>query len=291
VAPNFRILLERQPIECDDAVILPCPLLRRHEPDDPTTWLRRWQPGSGDERPRIVIAHGSTRSFGGATLGNSVDGEEAGQANAIDLGRLPLDQLDYIALGDWHGFLKVGEKAWYSGAHEIDRFPKTDQRPGHVAAVTVTRGGMPGVEALPTGKLRWLRHEVALGDDGPTLLDRLLRESTGARYDDCLVELVLSGAVSLADRGRIDTLLDDWRAGLVRLDLDDQVRLLPSDEEMRSLTERSDPIISRVAAELFARKDAGGDEAAVALTAIRLLHGLCRDVDGAAATPTKGAPR
>ena len=291
VAPNFHILLERQPVERDDAVLLPCPLLRRHEPDDPTTWLRRWEPAEGDQRPRIVIAHGSTRAFGGAALGNSVDGEEAGQANAIDLGRLPLDKLDYIALGDWHGFLKVGEKAWYSGAHEIDRFPKADQRPGHVAAVTVSRGGLSVVEALPTGKLRWLRHEVALGDDGPGVLNRILRAATGSRYDDCLVELVLTGAVSLADRSRLDTLLDDWRAGLVRLDLDDQVRLLPSDEEMRSLTERSDPIISRVAAELVARKDAGGDEAAVALTAIRLLHGLCHDVDGAAATPTKGAPR
>lgn len=291
VAPNFHMLLDRRPVERDDAVLLPCPLLRRHEPDDPTAWLRRWKPDSGDERPRIVIAHGSTRSFGGTTLGNSVDGEEAGQANAIDLGRLPLTEIDYVALGDWHGFLEVGEKAWYAGAHEIDRFPKADQRPGQTACVSVSRGGMPAVEAHQTGRLRWLRHEVVLGEDGPDRLDRLLRESAGARYDDCLVELVLSGTVSLVDRGRLDTLLDDWRAGLIRLDLDDQVRLLPSDEETRSLTERSDPIIARVAAELFSKKDSGGDEAAVALTAIRLLHGLCRDADGVATVPTKGAIR
>ena len=291
VAPNFHMLLDRRPVERDDAVLLPCPLLRRHEPDDPTAWLRRWKPDSGDERPRIVIAHGSTRSFGGTTLGNSVDGEEAGQANAIDLGRLPLTEIDYVALGDWHGFLEVGAKAWYAGAHEIDRFPKADQRPGQTACVSVSRGGMPAVEVHQTGRLRWLRHEVVLGEDGPDRLDRLLRESAGARYDDCLVELVLSGTVSLVDRGRLDTLLDDWRAGLIRLDLDDQVRLLPSDEETRSLTERSDPIIARVAAELFSKKDSGGDEAAVALTAIRLLHGLCCDADGVATVPTKGAIR
>jgi len=291
VAPDFHILLERRPVERDDAVLLPCPLLRRHEPDDPTGWLRRWVPPEGDGRPRIVIAHGSTRSFGGAALGNSVDGEDLGQANAIDLGRLPLAEIDYLALGDWHGFLQVGQKAWYSGSHEIDRFPKAEQLPGRIAAVTVSRGGMPDVEPVPTGRLRWLRHEVALGEEGPEILDRLLRESTGARYDDCLVELVLSGSVSLGDRGRLDTLLDDWRAGLVRLELDDQVRLLPSDEEMRSLMERSDPIIARVAAELFTRKEAGGDEAALALTAIRLLHGLCRDADGTEAVRTKGAIR
>jgi DNA repair exonuclease SbcCD nuclease subunit len=289
VAPNFHILLGREPIERDDALLLPCPLLRRHEPDDPTTWLRRWEPAGGDQRPRIVIAHGSTRSFAGGALGNSVDGEEAGQANAIDLGRLPIDRLDYIALGDWHGFLKVGEKAWYSGAHEIDRFPKADQLPGQVAAVTVSRGGLPAVEALPTGKFRWLRREVTLGDDGPGALDRILREATGSRYDDCLMELVLSGAVSLSDRGRLDMLLDDWRAGLVRLDLEDGVRLVPSEEELRSLTDRpGDPIIARVAAELVARKDAGGEAAGVALAALRLLHRLCRDGADTATGPAAG---
>ncbi|RLS31040.1 MAG: DNA repair exonuclease [Planctomycetota bacterium] len=290
VAPNFHMLLKRQPVELDDALLLPCPLLRRHEPDDPTTWLRRFEPASGDQRPRIVIAHGSTRSFGGTALGNSVDGEEAGQANAIDLDRLAMGQFDYIALGDWHGFVKVGEKAWYSGAHEIDRFPKADQLPGHVAAVTVSRGGIPGVEGVPTGKFRWLTNEVALGEDGPELLERVLREATGPRYDDCLVELVLTGSVSLVDRSRLDTLLADWRAGLVRFDLEDRVTLAPTEEEVRSLTNRHDPIISRVAGELFSRIDAGGDEAAVARGAIRLLHGLCRNADGASpANPPQGA--
>jgi DNA repair exonuclease SbcCD nuclease subunit len=289
VAPNFHILLERQPLERDDAVILPCALLRRHEPDDPTAWLRRLEPSPGDRRPRIVIAHGSTRSFGGGALANTTDGEEVGQANGIDLGRLPMAEFDYVALGDWHGFVKVGEKAWYAGAHEIDRFPRADKLPGHVVAVTASRGGLPVVEAVPIGRLRWLRHELTLGDDGPEPLDRLLRQSTGDRYDDCLVELVLSGSVSLVDRGRLDTLLDDWRAGLIRLDLDDRTRLLPSDEEIESLTDRDDPIIARVAAELLARRDAGGDEAAVALTAIRLLHGLCREADGGAAVPPRRA--
>ena len=101
---------------------------------------------------------------------------------------------------------------------------------------------------------------------------------------------MLTGAVSLADRSRLDTLLDDWRAGLVRLDLDDGVRLAPSEEEMRALTERPDPIISRVAAELVARKDAGGEGAAVALAALRLLHGFCRDAsDGGTSQPATGA--
>ena len=121
-------------------------------------------------------------------------------------------------------------------------------------------------------------------------MNRILREATGSRYDDCLVELVLTGAVSLAERSRLDTLLDDWRAGLVRLDLDDSVRLAPSEEEMRALTERPDPIISRVAAELVARKDAGGEGAAVALAALRLLHGLCRAAaDGGTSQPATGA--
>jgi hypothetical protein len=36
LAPNLRILLTPEPVEIDDAVIFPCPLLRRHEPTDLT---------------------------------------------------------------------------------------------------------------------------------------------------------------------------------------------------------------------------------------------------------------
>ena len=292
LAANFHLLLEPEPLIVDvgaageqsagektSVVLLPCPLRRRHEADDPTAWLRTLDYDAFGSRPRIVIAHGSTTAFGSEiTLGGAAghDGDEsiAAAANTLALDRLPLDQLDYLALGDWHGFLAVGPKAVYSGAPEIDRFPKPGQRPGHVAVVTVARGAEPRVEPVATGRFRWLVHSVVLehgtvknntgendgrNDASPRQLDDWLTEATrpaaagDAGFDACLARLEVRGSVSLAARAELDRIVESWTARLLRLDLDDQTVLAPSADEIRELAERpGDPIIARVATELIA---------------------------------------
>lgn len=279
-APNLHVLLERRPIERDDAVILPCPLSRRHESTDPTAWVRDLDFDSFDERPRILLAHGSAGSFG-----SQADGEEvAGPPNRLTLESLPVAEIDYIALGDWHGFTEVGPKAWYSGAHEIDRFPKEGQRPGHVAFVTASRRGPPVVEAIPTGRLAWLHLGCDLGDDGPARLEQALAAATtAAGFDRCLVDLSLTGRVSLEARRQLDGVLDSWSHRLLRLDVDDGVMLSPSADEIRELMERADdPIIARVAAELVRLMNAGDAAADDAREAVNILHGLCLEAVRAA---------
>jgi len=289
LAGNFHLLLEPEPAVVDvsgsggeptSVVLLPCPLRRRHEADDPTAWIRSLDFNAFGLRPRILIAHGSTTVFApGGSSGSSsgaaafvgpgstsqADDEEpvSGSVNTLALDRLPLDELDYLALGDWHGFLAAGPKAFYSGAPEIDRFPKPGQRPGHVAVVTVARSAEPRVEPVATGRFRWLVHSMALGssaaigDNGPKQLDDWLTEATRptvageAGFDACLARLEMSGSVSLAERAELDQLVESWTARLLRLDLDDQTVLAPAAEEIRELAERpGDPIIARVAAEL-----------------------------------------
>ncbi|MFM8413625.1 MAG: exonuclease SbcCD subunit D [Planctomycetota bacterium] len=288
LAANFHLLLEPEPVVVDlpradggpdSVVLLPCPLRRRHEADDPTAWIRSLDFAPFGEVSRIVIAHGSTTVFapggshaageagplGGAFIGpgsaSQTDDEEpsATSINTLALDRLPLDELDYLALGDWHGFLAAGPKAFYSGAPELDRFPKPGQRPGHVAVVTVARGAAPRVEPVATGRFRWLVHSVALGDDGPKQLDDWLAEATRpaaageASFDACLARLEVRGSVSLAERAEFDRLVESWTARLLRLDLDDRTVVAPSPDEIRELAERpGDPIIARVAAELVA---------------------------------------
>ena len=82
LAPNFRILLEAEPVILGNAVLLPCPLLRRHESEDPTAWLRTEPENLPARLPRIVLAHGSTQGFSssgetdsdsGITVSNSSD--------------------------------------------------------------------------------------------------------------------------------------------------------------------------------------------------------------------------
>jgi len=268
LAANFHLLLEPRPVvvaspgsDPASVLLLPCPLRRRHEADDPTAWIRSLDFAAFGETPRIVIAHGSTTVFaagstaaagslgGGPGSSGQLDDEEpAGTGvNTIALDRLPLDELDYLALGDWHGFLAAGPKAFYSGAPEIDRFPKPGQQPGHVAVVTVARAAEPRVEPVATGCFRWL-----------------------------------TGSVSLAERAELDRLVESWTARLLRLDLDDQTVLAPSADEIRELAERpSDPIIARVAGELVAMLEQAAPAADPSLAdpevirhAIHLLHAV-----------------
>ena len=286
LAPEFHLLRDRVPTRVEltvggegpcRAVLLPCPLRRRREPEDPTAWIRTLDFEALGEGPRIVIAHGSTATFSsGAESGQDDDGGPSGGGNRISVDRLPIDEIDYVALGDWHGLVEAGPKAWYSGTPEIDRFPKRDQRPGQIACVSVARGSQPIVSAVGTGRLRWIGRHVTLdsapsesdagdGSLGPARLDAVLMDATQQRdtaepgFEGCLVSLTLAGAVSLAGRKELDRVIESWRARLLRLDLQDEVRVAATAEEIRDLAGRpGDPIISRVAAELVRRLEQGG---------------------------------
>ena len=272
-APNLRVHLAARPVAESGCILLPCPLHRRQAASDPCGWLRDLDWTAFGAAPRILVAHGSTRDFSGER-----DEEDLpGQPNFIHLEHLPLADLDYVALGDWHGFLQAGPKAWYAGAHETDRFPKAGQRPGHVACVTATRAGPPAVDPLPTGRLAWLGTALDLGEDGPDRLEETLATVTrGAGFDRALVDLGLTGCVSLAARRELERILESWSHRLLRLDVRDETTLAPAPEEIRDLADRADdPIIARVAGELLRRIAAGGPDADDAREAVNLLHGLC----------------
>jgi hypothetical protein len=322
LAPDFHLLTASSPLvvslpDCGDGgqtvALLPCPLLRRREPDDPTAWIRDLDFAQFGDMPRIVIAHGSTATFtagssGGSSAGSSAERDDddegrAGPANTIDLERLPLDEIDYYALGDWHGFMAAGPKAWYSGTPEIDRFPKPGQEPGHVACVTAGRGAMPAVAAVRTGRFRWLAHDAVLDatlgeaadTGGPGHLDDWLSQATQPQaagepgFDGCLARITLSGSVSLAGREELDRVIESWQARLLRLDVADAVRIAPTRDEINDLAARpDDPIISRVATELVRRLEAGeagGSNSDVVRHAIHLLHALAHPQRAAAASP------
>jgi len=272
LAPNFRILLEAAPVEMDEAVLFPCPLLRRSEADDTTQWLR-----SADEwerygnKVRIVLAHGSTQGFGSA--GDDEDSDSAG--NQIDLSRLPAGAYDYIALGDWHGTKQVSAHAWYSGTPEFDRFPKGgDHDPGNILLVTATRGSVPEVVPCRTARIGWHATEFTFADDaGVEQLEERLRALLGARAGQDLLRLTLSGSLGLAAFVRLEHLLEVLESRLLRIKLSNATRVAPSAEETLALTQRaSDPLISRVATALVTRTAGDGEDADIARIALRELH-------------------
>jgi DNA repair exonuclease SbcCD nuclease subunit len=273
LAPNLHLLLAPEPVELDSAILLPCPLLRRHEATDTTAWLRAFE--SESVKPRVVLAHGSVQSFGSAADDEEGDGV---LVNQIDLSRLEAARFDYIALGDWHGTKQVAAKAWYAGTPELDRFPRGEgYASGQVLIVEAAQGAEPIVTPVRTARFGW--HEMAFELSEDSALAQLAGDFEaliGARAQQDLLRLELRGSLGIEATTRLEQLLESWQARLLRLKLSNQLVVAPSPAEIEALTRRtSDPFIARVATQLVARLTSEGEDAAIARLALRELHALC----------------
>lgn len=275
LAPNVNLALAPERIDLAGISVFPCPLMRASEPLDLTAWLRDGGAlaAAPDGNPRVVMAHGATQDFGTSAL----DEEDGMGSNRLDLSRLPLEALDYIALGDWHGTKQVGTKAWYAGTHEPDRFPRgAGYVSGQTLLVDLERGRMPQVRSVPLGGLVWtaLEHEL-LGDDGFSSLEMALERSIGSGVDTHLLELTLTGRLGLAGTRRLETLLERLEARLVRLKLDRRVGLEPQPDELAELSHReADPAIANVAQGLMRQIALPGLPGEVARLALQELYQL-----------------
>ncbi|TDU81181.1 DNA repair exonuclease SbcCD nuclease subunit [Prosthecobacter fusiformis] len=256
LAPNLRVLLKPEPVELEHAVLLPCPLLRRHDSSDTTAWLRSVDTHGFGDKPRIVIAHGSVQDFGPV----ADDEEDFASSNHLDLSRLPGGEFDYIALGDWHGMKDVsvttGGKlpAWYSGTPEPDRFPRgVGNTPGHVLVVSLGRNQPALIEPVKTARLGW--HELEFHfteDEAVSRLDEALNGMFQGRTGQDLLRLTLSGSLGIAAWARLDLCLETWRSRLLRLRLHSSVTTAPTEAEMSALVSRTDaPLTARVAERLL----------------------------------------
>jgi len=283
LAPNLTVLLVREPLELSSlglpgGVVLPCPLLRKAEPVDPTAWLRQLDFSAWSDQPRIVLAHGSVHGFGGDDAGDTDDENPPVPTNRIDLSALPPGEIDYVALGDWHGLKQVSARAWYSGCHEMDRFPRAaDYRSGQVLVVDVKRGSQPEVFDVRTGSIGWhqLSHRFN-SDDDLDRLEQIVRDLIGPRSMADLLLLELEGSLSLAAAARLQDLLQRLEARLLRLKLRDRTSVAPDVSELRLLTERAgDPLVARVAQRLQQQLEQGDEEGELARMALRELHRAC----------------
>lgn len=279
LAPNLHVLLAATPVELESAVLFPCPLLRRHEAADTTAWLRTLDYTPWAQKPRVVIAHGSVQTFGAALNSESDDENDPGSANHLDLDRLPSAELDYVALGDWHGAKQISPTAWYSGTPEQDRFAKgEDNLPGHVLAVSARRGVAPVVTRISTGRLRWHRIEWhATGAEDVTTLHEQLTGLTGLEAGEHLVRLVMGGHLGMDGLANLEQALEVWQARLLHLRVRGRVEALPTLDEEQMLTQLTDaPLTARVAARLLERAKTLDDEGEIARLALRELHAALR---------------
>ncbi len=185
---NIHALTESAPVALAAGVtLLPCPVEWRSAGRDPTTAMVDMESAAGDLR--IGLAHGGISDFG-----------EEGAAIAPNRDRSA--ELDFLALGDWHGRMQVSPRVHYSGSPEQDRF-KHDHR-GVCLAITVAGpGATPHVDEVETGTFLWTEREVTLAprQDADAALNAVL-PAAGRR--DTLLRVRASGWTGLAERARLE---------------------------------------------------------------------------------------
>lgn len=279
LAPNLILMTEAAPYVRDDAVLLPCPLQYQHVQSDPTEWLRgNLDTAAWGNKPRIVLAHGSIQGFG-AEQPDDDDEEIAGTPNHLNLDRLPPGEFDYIALGDWHGFREAGAngRAWYSGTHESDRFPKSDSyQSGLSLVVTAERNQRPIVQEIKTGATVWRKLAVTFHSDSDV---GLLNERITALFPTGgiknLLELELTGSLSLEAGRQLEEILSLLEARLLRCKTKNDTKVTPTPEETARLANpANNPLIGAVAEKLRILSGENGSTGETAQIALRELFNM-----------------
>lgn len=189
---NVVLATEPAPLRLtDDVVLLPAPCTTRRPGRDLTEWL------DGAATPpgaiRIGFAHGAVQSFS----------EDGGAGDVIAPDRATRAGLDYLALGDWHGQMRIGPRTWYSGAPEPDRF-KHDAS-GCALLVTIPAAGAePVVEPIETGSFGWrtLALDCLAGDDPGAHLAGLLPAGPSRRQT--LLRILATGRTRPPARARLE---------------------------------------------------------------------------------------
>ena len=228
---NVQLLDARTPVEvAPGVVLLPCPLFAKNTLGDTTAHL------TADFGPadaiRIGVAHGGLSTF---RAGQRAASGEPG-VNLVDTLRADRAKLDYLALGDWHGLLRIDERTWYAGSPEPCRFQEDDS--GSVLMVEIEGPGVaPRVAPHRVAGTRWSRWTRPLSTAAD--VDRLDEQLDGiedpARH---LLELTLEGRLPEQAMLALDRLLERARDRLLHLRVDRSgLRTALRDDEIDALAD------------------------------------------------------
>jgi DNA repair exonuclease SbcCD nuclease subunit len=175
--------------------LLPAPLRFTSSVSDLTAYMDKAATPEG--AIRIGMAHGSVQGFG----------SEGEASNYVTPGRADDAGLAYLAMGDWHRQIKINDRCWYSGTPEPDQFKLPPN-----AVTSLCNGGsallveingpkmVPVVSPIPTGRYHWHRVEKTVTEDAQIdLLESELR-ALDPDLSKIVVDLRVTGAVSLSGR-------------------------------------------------------------------------------------------
>lgn len=267
--PNVILALEPKPVElAANVVLLPAPCTTRRPGRDLTDWMTGATTPEGSLR--LALAHGPVLDFS----------EDGAKGDVIAPNRAALAGLDYLALGDWHGQMRLNERSFYSGAPEPDRFKHA--RPGEALLVSIAASGaVPEVSAVPTASFAWQTQPLELlgDDDGLAALDALLPPAGDRRQT--LLRLSLSGHARIATRTALAAMTEALAPEFAHFEVDDAALLTACEASDLERIDHAGAL--RVAAEALL---AEGDDATrsvedrgVAQAALMRLFTYCAEID------------
>ena len=264
---NVVVLQDSSPVEAASSVeLVPAPWLTRHPLADLVANAFDNLEATGSLR--IVIGHGAVDT-------NSPDKANPALISLESLeARIDEGLIHYVALGDRHSTTDVGTtgRTWYAGTPEPTRYDEID--PGNVLLVDLGLDQI-SVATQTVGTWRFLQKDWELTGDAD--LDALEDWLTCIESKDrTIVKLTLVGQVSLAQKARLDNLLehhDDLLAALENGERRSELAVIPDDADLSDLglsgfaQEALDDLIKLAESSQL-------DQAVAARDAMALLHRL-----------------
>ncbi len=155
---------------------------------------------------RILVAHGGVDALD-PDPGNPALLRLAGLQDALARGAI-----HYVALGDKHSRTQVGEtgRIWYSGSPEVTNFDDIEADPGHVLVVDIDEAdGSVNVDSRHIGRWRFLTLHRQL-DTSRDVTDLDINLDQLPHKERTVVQLALTGSLSVTDRAALDACLDRY---------------------------------------------------------------------------------
>ena len=245
------ILLKEQGI-----AVLSAPLTQRHTYSDLTEDFSERETPAG--LLRVGLAHGSVQGV----LPDEVDA-----TNPIAPNRAEQANLDYLALGDWHGAKQINERSWYSGTPEPERFRNNEA--GYALIVDISEpGAVPDIKSVDIARYRWHQWRETLSV--PSDLDGLIQRMEELP-EASVLDIRLDGAITLEGLQRLDHALSLAEARFRSVSCDrTALQLEPTEEDIAALN--ADGYLGETIEEL--RQLQLGDHPEPARDALAILTGL-----------------
>lgn len=261
LAENVHVHLKPGPVTLEQgvAILLPAPLYHKRSFTDPTHWM------DDEETPegiiRIGLAHGTITGFGS---------DDRDVPNLISPERPSTANLSYLALGDWHGQMKINERCWYSGTPETDAFDVTNG--GRALLVEIGNlSAVPEVTPLESGAYDWISLSEQINDRATIdHLEEKLRAIRGP--EKTLVDLTVEGTLSLEDRQYFEAkVVEGVSAAFCSMRIDNgKLFARPTKTDLDEIDRGG--FVRQAADELNRLADAGGETGELAAEALQQLY-------------------